>query len=190
VDKFFRSSPRQAGTQTSQPLSPWSCPALTRLQFSPSSLPGLTRQSMRSPNNAATPYGAPGQAHGNDECVVRAVFLSFRCPRASGGPDFGGSAQLPLDARVRGHERKIVERPRDSFSNSHASSPVLFEVFPFAPAQAGAQTLRVPRNWPWMPAFAGTNGERCNYQTAKRHRPYYLEGAGCAFNPSSPQQTK
>src|SRR5215212_665716 len=33
-------------------------------------------------------------------------------------------------------------------SNSQASSRVLLEVFPFAPAEAGAQTLRVARNWP------------------------------------------
>jgi hypothetical protein len=39
-------------------------------------------------------------------------------------------------------------------------------------------------------APSDTNVKQRVYQTAMRHRPYYLKGAGCAFNPSLPHQQK
>src|SRR4051794_29699790 len=45
--------------------------------------------------------------------------LSVR-PRGSGGPDFAGCAQLALDARLRGHER----RSRSANSDAVIKQPI------------------------------------------------------------------
>src|ERR687888_1733964 len=41
---------------------------------------------------------------------------------------------------------------------------------PFAPTEVGAQTWRCFSAWPWVPAFAGTNGRECITCLAKQNQ--------------------
>src|SRR5215218_476929 len=75
-------------------------------------------------------------------------------------------------ACLRGNERREMQ-----ISNSQASSRVLLEAFPFAPAQAGAQTFSVGSNSPLDARWRGHERRepvcefQCSYEIANAPPP-------------------